>query len=224
MYKKLNSKIKIALIFDLDGTLIHSLPDMHLAINKTLEEFNLKKITEKQLGLFVGQGMLRLSERVVKFCDGDESLICPVYNSYRRNYSDVPYKFSTFMKGVHVTLKKLSEKNIPLSICTNKRQFVTEKLLKQMKVNHYFKTIVGAQDGVPLKPNKAMIEKVIKNLNLKNHSFFMIGDTFNDVEAARLSGIKSVFVKGGYSERSVENFKADFTLNEMSELLSLLNV
>ena len=69
-----NISIKnLALIFDLDGTLIHSVPDMHLAISKTLKEFNLESISEKQLQLFVGQGMLKLSERVVKFCGGSKS-------------------------------------------------------------------------------------------------------------------------------------------------------
>ena len=110
---KLNFKKNIALIFDLDGTLIHSVPDMHLAINKTLKEFNLGSISEKQLQLFVGQGMLKLAERVVKFCGGDENLIDPVYKSYRKNYSDEPYKLSQFMEGVEYTLKELFQKNIP---------------------------------------------------------------------------------------------------------------
>ena len=157
---------KIALIFDLDGTLVHSVPDMHLAISKTLKEFELGSITEDQLQLFVGQGMLKLSERVVKFCGGEQSLVEPVYNSYRKKYSEVPYKYSRYMKGVENTLNYLFEKKIPMSVCTNKRQLVTEKLLGQMNIDHYFKVIVGAQDGIKLKPNKEMVDLVISNLNL----------------------------------------------------------
>ena len=160
------NKNNLALIFDLDGTLIHSVPDMHHAISKTLKEFNLGVISEQQLQLFVGQGMLKLSERVVKFCGGHQSLVEPVYKSYRENYSEVPYKFSRYMKGVENTIKTLFDKNIPMSICTNKRQLVTEKLLTQMNIDHYFKTIVGAQDGIPLKPNREMIDLVISKLNL----------------------------------------------------------
>ena len=156
---------KIALIFDLDGTLVHSVPDMHLAISKTLKEFELDSITEEQLQLFVGQGMLKLSERVVKFCGGEQSLVEPVYNSYRKKYSEVPYKYSRYMKGVATTLNYLLEKKIPMSVCTNKRQFVTEKLLSQMNINHYFNIVVGARDGIPLKPNKEMVELVISKFN-----------------------------------------------------------
>ena len=216
------NKKNLALIFDLDGTLIHSVPDMHHAISKTLKEFNLGVISEQQLQLFVGQGMLKLSERVVKFCGGDQSLVEPVYKSYRENYSEVPYKFSRYMKGVENTIKTLFDKNIPMSICTNKRQLVTEKLLTQMNIDHYFKTIVGAQDGIPLKPNREMIDLVISKLNLDNFLYFMIGDTANDVEAARSAGIKSIVVSGGYTDQSVEDLNSDYILNDMSELSDFL--
>ena len=221
---KLNFKKNIALIFDLDGTLIHSVPDMHLAINKTLKEFNLGSISEKQLQLFVGQGMLKLAERVVKFCGGDENLIDPVYKSYRKNYSDEPYKLSQFMKGVECTLKELFQKNIPMSICTNKRQLVTEKLLYQMKIDHYFKTVVGARDGMPLKPNKDMVQRVLSNLSLKGFSYFMIGDTSNDVQAASSAGIKSIIVSGGYTDKPLEGLNSDYVLQNMGELISFLKI
>ena len=215
---------KIALIFDLDGTLVHSVPDMHLAISKTLKEFELGSITEDQLQLFVGQGMLKLSERVVKFCGGEQSLVEPVYNSYRKKYSEVPYKYSRYMKGVENTLNYLFEKKIPMSVCTNKRQLVTEKLLGQMNIDHYFKVIVGAQDGIKLKPNKEMVDLVISNLNLDDFSYFMVGDTANDIEAARSAGIKSIFVSGGYTDKSAKVLNPDYVLKDMGELSDFLGV
>ena len=214
----------LALIFDLDGTLIHSVPDMHLAISKTLTEFKLGYISEEQLQLFVGQGMLKLSERVVNFCGGDQSLVEPVYKSYRKNYSEVPYKFSQYMKGVETTLKYLFEKNIPMSICTNKRQLVTEKLLAQMKIDHYFKIVVGAQDGIPLKPNKEMVELVISKLNLDNFSYFMVGDTENDIKAAKAAKIKSIVVSGGYTDKSAEELNPDYILKDMGKLSNFLGI
>ena len=217
-------KKNFALIFDLDGTLIHSVPDMCIAINKTLNEFNLRNISEKQLEVFVGQGMLKLSERVVKFCGGDKNLINPVYNSYRKKYSEVPYKFSKFMKGVEKTLDELFKKKIPMSICTNKRQKVTEKLLKEMRINHFFNTVVGASAGVKLKPNKEMVELAISKLKLRNVSYFMIGDTLNDVKAARSAGIKSIIVSGGYTDDSIEKLNPDYFINDMSELIDFLEI
>ena len=197
---------------------------MHLAISKTLKEFELGSITEEQLQLFVGQGMLKLSERVVKFCGGEQSLVEPVYNSYRKKYSEVPYKYSRYMKGVENALNYLFEKKIPMSVCTNKRQLVTEKLLGQMNIDHYFKVIVGAQDGIKLKPNKEMVDLVISNLNLDDFSYFMVGDTANDIEAARSAGIKSIFVSGGYTDKSAKVLNPDYVLKDMGELSDFLGV
>ena len=72
MSKKTAKKI---IIFDLDGTLIHSIPDMCIAMNKTLEQFKLNSITEEKLQEFVGEGMLKLSENVLKFSGANLNLI-----------------------------------------------------------------------------------------------------------------------------------------------------
>ena len=88
-------KINFNVIFDLDGTLVHSVPDMHHAINKTLTKYSLKNISEEKLQTFVGQGMLSSSKKVVDFCGGDKGLYEVIFNSYRQNYSEQPYQ-STF--------------------------------------------------------------------------------------------------------------------------------
>ena len=77
-------RLNYNLIFDLDGTLVHSVPDMHNAINKTLTEYNLVNISKEKLQTFVGEGMLSLSKKVVDFCGGNEKLYEPIFNSYRQ--------------------------------------------------------------------------------------------------------------------------------------------
>ena len=67
------------IIFDLDGTLVHSVPDMHNAINKTLTQYNLANISEQKLQTFVGEGMLSLSKKVVDYCGGSEDLYETVF-------------------------------------------------------------------------------------------------------------------------------------------------
>ena len=80
MSKKTTNKI---IIFDLDGTLIHSIPDMCIAMNKTLEQFKLNSITEEKLQEFVGEGMLKLSENVLKFSGANLNLIDEFFSMYR---------------------------------------------------------------------------------------------------------------------------------------------
>ena len=110
-----------------------------------------------------------------------------------------------------------------MAICTNKRQFVTEKLLKQMGINYYFQVIVGANDGIPLKPKRDMIDLTIKKFKLKNFSYIMVGDTFNDTASARSAGIFSIIVKGGYTNQPIKDLMADYVINNMKELISFLD-
>jgi phosphoglycolate phosphatase len=214
-------KINFNIIFDLDGTLVHSVPDMHHAINKTLTKYNLKNISEKKLQTFVGEGMLTLSKKVVDFCGGDKGLYEEIFNSYRQNYSEQPYKYSTLMPGVMETLNFFYERKILMGICTNKRQFVTEKLIKQMSLDKFFDVIIGAQDNIPLKPKPDMIQLTINKFNSTKSSFFMVGDTSNDVDAAKSANIKSIAVNGGYTHVDINSLGADYTLETMEEIIEL---
>ena len=187
------------MIFDLDGTLVHSVPDMHNAINKTLTQYNLENISEQKLQTFVGEGMLSLSKKVVDYCGGNQELYETVFNSYRQNYSEEPYKYSTLMPGVMNALNYFHNQKIPMGICTNKRQFVTEKLIKQMNLDKFFDVVIGAKDNIPLKPKPDMIQITINQFNSIKGSFFMVGDTSNDIDAAKAANIKSIAVNGGLS-------------------------
>ena len=209
------------IIFDLDGTLVHSVPDMHNAINKTLTQYNLENISEQKLQTFVGEGMLSLSKKVVDYCGGNEELYETIFNSYRQNYSEEPYKYSTLMPGVMNALNYFYKQKIPMGICTNKRQFVTEKLIEQMSLDKFFKVIIGAQDNIPLKPKPDMIQLTINKFNSTNSSFFMVGDTSNDVDAAKSANIKSIAVNGGYTHVDINSLGADYTLETMEEIIEL---
>ena len=217
-------KINFNIIFDLDGTLVHSVPDMHHAISKTLNKYNLKNISEEKLQTFVGEGMLSLSKKVVDFCGGDESLYEVFYNSYRQNYSDQPYKYSTLMPGVMETLNFFYEQKILMGICTNKRQFVTEKLIQKMSLNKFFTTIVGARDNIPLKPKPDMLFLAMESFKTKNKIFYMVGDTSNDIDAAKTANIKSVAVAGGYSDKDVNQLGATHILNNIKDIIKLLGL
>ena len=217
-------KINFNIIFDLDGTLVHSVPDMHHAINKTLSKYNLKNISEDKLQTFVGEGMLSLSKRVVDFCGGDESLYEVFFNNYRQYYSDQPYNYSTLMPGVMETLNFFYEQKILMGICTNKRQFVTEKLIQKMNLNKFFTTIVGARDNIPLKPKPDMLFLAMESFKTKNKIFYMVGDTSNDIDAAKTANVKSIVVAGGYTDKDVNELGATHTLNNMKDIIKLLGL
>tara|TARA_B100000900_G_C20344469_1_gene619614 strand:+ start:33 stop:695 length:663 start_codon:yes stop_codon:yes gene_type:complete len=217
-------KINFNIIFDLDGTLVHSVPDMHHAINKALAKYNLKNISEEKLQTFVGEGMLSLSKKVVDFCGGDESLYEIFFNTYRQYYSDQPYKYSTLMPGVMDTLNFFHKRKILMGICTNKRQFVTEKLIQEMKLNKFFTTIVGARDNIPLKPKPNMLFLAMEGFKTTNKTFYMVGDTSNDINAANAANIKSIVVAGGYTDTDVNKLGATHTLKNMKDIIKLFGL
>lgn len=213
--------ITYSIIFDLDGTLVHSVPDMHYAINKTLKEYNLKIISEETLQSFVGEGMLSLAKKVVDFCGGDKNLYDIIFNSYRKNYSEQPYKYSSLMPGVMEALNFFYERNIAMGICTNKRQFVTEDLIEKMNLKKYFSVIIGARDNIPLKPLPDMVLLAMQGFKSTETSFFMVGDTSNDIDAAKAANIKSIAIRGGYTHIDIEKLDADFILDSMKDIIDL---
>ena len=213
--------ITYSIIFDLDGTLVHSVPDMHYAINKTLKEYNLKIISEETLQTFVGEGMLSLAKKVVDFCGGDKNLYDIIFNSYRKNYSEQPYKYSSLMPGVMEALNFFYERNIAMGICTNKRQFVTEDLIEKMNLKKYFSVIIGARDNIPLKPLPDMVLLAMQGFKSTETSFFMVGDTSNDIDAAKAANIKSIAIRGGYTHIDIEKLDADFILDSMKDIIDL---
>ena len=215
--------MNFVIIFDLDGTLVHSVPDMHNAINKTLTKYSLENISEEKLQTFVGEGMLSLSKKVVDYCGGNQELYETVFNSYRQNYSEEPYKYSTLMPGVMKALNYFHDQKIPMGICTNKRQFVTEKLIKQMNLDKFFDVVIGAQDNIPLKPKPDMILLTMDQFNSSNGSFIMVGDTSNDIDAAKSAKIQSIAVNGGYTHVDINSLDADYTLETMEEIIDLFN-
>jgi|TARA_B110000879_G_C11119827_1_gene491249 phosphoglycolate phosphatase len=204
-------------IFDLDGTLIDSLPDMYHAITLTINDYKLNPISQEKLQTFVGKGMLNLAEQVVIYCGGTTLLTKDFYNSYRNYYAEQPYKYSRFMPYVIETLDYFYNKNIIMSICTNKRQSVTERLVEQSGLKKYFKAIIGSQETLPLKPSPDMINTLIEELNISVDEYFMVGDTTIDMEAARLASIKSIGVLGGYTEESIKGI-GNFTISNLKEL------
>ena len=116
------------------------------------------------------------------------------------------------------------EKKILMGICTNKRQFVTEKLIQKMNLNKFFTTIVGARDNIPLKPKPDMLFLAMESFKTKNKIFYMVGDTSNDIDAAKTANIKSIVVAGGYTDKDVNELGATYTLNNMKDIIKLLGL
>ena len=90
-----------------------------------------------------------------------------------------------------------------------------------MNLDKFFDVVIGAKDNIPLKPKPDMIQITINQFNSIKGSFFMVGDTSNDIDAAKAANIKSIAVNGGYTHVDINSLGADYTLETMEEIIDL---
>ena len=217
MNKKLNT-----FIIDLDGTLINSGPDLIDSLNFVLKKHNIQIVEKEVIGSLVGGGAKAMLEKAFKYLDIkiDENNLSIMIKDFIEFYYDNCCKKSFLYPEVLNTLEFLYKKKIKLGLCTNKRQFLTEKILKELNIDIFFDYVIGSQKGIKLKPNSEMLEMTLSNLNSNPEESVMVGDSSNDIIPGKKIGMKTVFVTYGFGK--ICNAKPDFIKNNFNEILEIL--
>jgi phosphoglycolate phosphatase len=205
--------------FDLDGTLIDSGPDLLDSLNFVLQKNNLNTINSNIIGNLVGSGAEAMIRRGYAYLNKklDEKIIPELINQFLEYYESNCTKKTKLYPNILDILKSLQEKEIKICICTNKRQYLAKKIIKELQINDFFDVIVGSQKSVQLKPSTEMLEIFLKKLLLKPKDVIFIGDSTNDIIPANILGMTSVYVKYGYGKIK-ESDKADFQISNAKEL------
>jgi phosphoglycolate phosphatase len=205
--------------FDLDGTLIDSGPDLLDSLNFVLQKNNLNTINSNIIGNLVGGGAEAMIRRGYAYLNKklDEKIIPGLINQFLEYYESNCTKKTKLYPNILDILKSLQEKEIKICICTNKRQYLAKKIIKELQINDFFDVIVGSQKSVQLKPSTEMLEIFLKKLLLKPKDVIFIGDSTNDIIPANILGMTSVYVKYGYGKIK-ESDKADFQISNAKEL------
>ena len=219
---------KKVILFDLDGTLINSAPDLALAVNHMLETLDRDMFSEDIIDGWVGNGALMLVQRALSGQRTvDESLDNVLVQNaldiflayYAKNLCNetVPYPH------VKTTLNTLQAKGYRLSIVTNKPFTFVEPILEGLGMNGLFELILGG-DSLPLKkPDPAPLLHVSEKLGISVDKCVMIGDSKNDILAANACGMQSVGVTYGYNYgEDIRVHNPTVIINDFSELLELL--
>lgn len=219
---------KKVILFDLDGTLINSSPDLALAINHMLETLDRDIFSEDIIDGWVGNGALMLVQRALSGQRTvDESLDNVLVQNaldiflayYAKNLCNetVPYPH------VKTTLNTLQAKGYRLSIVTNKPFAFVEPILEGLGMNGLFELILGG-DSLPLKkPDPAPLLHIAETLGVLVDKCVMVGDSKNDILAANACGMQSVGVTYGYNYgEDIGVHNPTVIINDFSELLELL--
>ena len=215
-------KIK-SIFFDLDGTLLKSGPDLMTAVNHVLMLNNMKPIEDdKVIGSLVGGGAAMMIDRAFMHYNEkiNKSLMPELVDQFISFYAKNCSIKSTLYNQVERTLKTLKENKIKLCVCTNKRQYLAEKVLKDFKISSIFDHILGSQPKLKLKPNLEMLEFLSKQVDEEYKNIAMVGDSNNDIEPANKLGMKSIFVNYGYGK--IEKFKPSVEINSFERILDFV--
>ena len=192
-----------ALLFDLDGTLIDSLGDLHVAINRSLSEISARSLTREEVAKFIGKGARNMVERSLTAVLGtapSRQQAERLYARYIFYMQEVNGQHSELLPAVFESLSQLQEVGYKMAVVTNKPNVVIPPLLERFKLSKFFSVVLGADSVAHPKPHPDMLLKAINLLGVDFPHTFMIGDSLNDALAARNAGIASLLLKTGYNE------------------------
>lgn len=208
-----------AAVFDLDGTLIDSAPDITRALNRTLAAFGRRVVDVDEVRAMVGDGACGLV-RDAFARTGDPLTDATRAEEIKAHYLDAYFSESTdpsiVYPGVVDTLRRLAAEGVRLGLCTNKSERIARKVLDLVGLTKFFEIIAGG-DSLPVrKPDPGHLAHVVAGLG--GGRAVMVGDGANDVKAARGLGIPVVAVTFGYPRMPVEKLGADALIDHFRHL------
>lgn len=213
---------------DLDGTLVDTVDDLHVACVAMLEELGRPPRSIEETSRFVGRGTAWL---VGCTLDGGDStapeLLATGLSSFKRHYAAVNGRRARLYPGVEEGLLSLSGQGLALAVVTNKPLAFTRPLLEQMGLSEYFSIVLGGDSLAEKKPHPAPILEVCRQFGRRPDQGVHIGDSINDAQAARAAGCLSFHVPYGYVEGAPVD-SADYdalvsSLVEAAERIRVLN-
>ncbi|MBB5370627.1 MULTISPECIES: phosphoglycolate phosphatase [unclassified Janthinobacterium] len=210
-----------AAIIDLDGTMLDTVPDFHVAINGMRSEFNLAPISEATIKNMVGKGSENLIRSVLALdfdATGVEQRFEQAMDAYQRHYLAINGDFSTLYPDVLQGLAAMKAAGLRLACVTNKPVAFALPLLQQKNLAGYFDIVYGGDSLPKKKPDPMPLLQVCADFDLAPAKVVAIGDSSNDAQAARAAGCPVLTVPYGYNHgHSIHDTDSDGIVNTLLE-------
>ncbi len=217
-----------AVIFDLDGTLIDSAPDIWHAANAVLEEAGLEQVTFEQSRGFIGRGARVFVERMERAVTGrnDPKRTAHLHSRFL-HYYERTHETTRIYDGVVDVLTGLEAKGTPLGLCTNKPIGPTRSVLKHLGWDNLFQVVVGGDSLQVCKPDPEHLLAVVEGLSLTLPETLYVGDSETDAETAQRAGATFGLYTQGYRKTAPEDMFHTFRFDDYSDFpahLDQLNI
>ena len=205
------------LIFDLDGTMLDSAPDVRQALNSMLETHGRRALTLDEVESMSGDGLLPQLQRALAATGAEEPHPMNYFQEFIAAYRSLKPDPAQIYPDVRATLEYYFQHGVKLGVCTNKQEAATYRLLEQLDLKKYFEFIAGGDTFSTHKPNPDHVYGVICALDVPRENCVMIGDSPNDVIASHGAGIPCIAVAHGYALDAKE-LGADAVIEGYAEL------
>ena len=212
-----------AAIFDLDGTLFDTKPDLFPAFNAAVEKFGYPPCTEERFGHVIGAGHVESLVRILPpdFHDDEklQKMADLFVDLYNHHFADHTYPYP----GMHEALLELHQKGIRLAVLSNKLGSQSKELCRIRLGDIPFFAICGSGEGYPMKPDPAYLHAILQSMQVNPENAVFIGDSDVDIFTAQNGGLKSIGCCWGYrGEEELRSAGADRLADSASQLPEII--
>lgn len=222
MHAILQGKRLIA--FDLDGTLIDSVPDLAVAVEHALGDVGLPAPGEERVRDWVGNGAHVLVERALTWALADapgQALTTTAYEAFMRHYGAAPNSLTRLYPGVPTTLHALHQSGYLLALITNKPARFIAPILHHFELQSLFTCCLGGDSLTEKKPSPLPLLHAARQLSVAPSESVMVGDSRHDIAAGRAAGFATVAVPYGYNHgEPIEHSQPDVLVSSLSALMT----
>ena len=214
--------MKKLVVFDLDGTLIDSVPDIADCLNITLKKFGFNTCTYAEVAQMIGNGARNLVKAAVKTQLLDQK-IDEILSAYTKVYASCDNSKTKVYSGIKQTLLELKKRGYELAIFTNKPQVVTENVYKTYFIDCGFYKVVGVSPEIKRKPNPQVLFSMMEELSVLPENTYFVGDGEADAEVAINAGVNGISVLYGYrTKEQLSKVGAKIFVQKPTDILDIL--
>ena len=212
---------KLTILFDLDGTLADTAPDLMMAHNHVMKKFGYTSKNIDEIRNYVGKGAAVMIGRSLwgeakkelsKITD--QKIKDEMVKEFLEFYGKNIVKESKLINGVYDFLKWAKKNNISMGVCTNKQENLSIDLLKKIKIYDFFEYVAGRNTFEYCKPDPRHLTSAIEIIGGNIKKSLMIGDSENDADAAKAAGIPMILLENGYTDKRVEQIHHDHLVKD----------